>query len=43
MSMRAWILVLIAVVAGMSGCHKQAPPSTQPIPVTPPPAPVADP
>lgn len=43
MSMRARIVVLIAVVAGMSGCHKQAPPATQPIPVTPPAAPVADP
>jgi peptidoglycan-associated lipoprotein len=38
MSTRARIVGLIAIVTGMSGCHKQTPPVTQPTPIAPPPA-----
>ena len=36
-------LVFLAVVLGIAGCHKQAPPVTQPTPVVPPPPPAAAP
>ncbi len=36
-------LVFLAVVLGIAGCHKQAPPVTQPAPVAPPPPPAAAP